>query len=537
MEHKASRRIIVQLPEAQAARPQAQERIYVAIASYRDTECQWTVQDLFRKAARPERIFVGICWQIVPQEDKDCFEIASPYPEQTRVVTFHVAQSEGVGWARCQAHKLWQGEEYVLNIDSHMRFVEGWDERLLAQLKSCPAPKPLLSTYPPGYVPPDKLNPPTVPMLCGGYFDETGVQVNKSRAIQPEDAPGHPIPSMLYAAGFVFASAQVLKEVPYDPFIYFQGEEISMAARLWTHGWDLFAPSEALIYHAYGKTTQRKTHWVDNRDWPRLNQRSRARVAHLIGSAPCQDAEALRDLDKYGLGDARSLDDYQRLSGIDFKARTISVSAIEGQFPLVPYDPGREALKRKFTELWTSNGYGNFETHSGSGSTLRATRSLRPLLRDVFARLGVRTLVDAGCGDAVWISDAVAGLDLYVGIDVVDEQIAIDRRVHRGSRHMLFKEGDVSRDLLPRADMIFCRDTLTHLPEEDVRRALSLFKQSGSRYLMATHLDNAPRKDVELGGWRALDLTKPPFHLGPPLEILAEAPSSAKSLSIWQLNG
>ena len=535
MAHTVAGRVVVQMPKSGNAQPVHSERIFVAIASYRDSECQWTVKDLFEKAAKPERIFVGICWQIVPQEDRDCFEIPSPRPAQMRTQTFHVSQSEGVGWARAKAHKLWAGEEYVLNIDSHMRFVEGWDERMLAQLKACPASKPLLSTYPPGYVPPDKLNPPTVPMLCGGYFDDTGVQVNKSRAIQPEDAPSLPLPSMLYAAGFAFASSQVLKEVPYDPFIYFQGEEISMATRLWTHGWDLFAPNQVLLYHAYGKHTSRKTHWVDNRDWPKLNARSRARVAHLVGTKPSQDAEALTNLEAYGLGNARTLADYQRFSGIDFARKTIAPSTIEGRFPLVPFDAGREAVKRKFTELWTSNSYGNFETHSGAGSTLKATRELRLWLADIFKRLKIRSLLDAGCGDAAWIAEVAEALDLYIGVDVVDEQIEIDRRIHRGRGNMLFKEGDITRDPLPRADMILCRDTLTHLPNAEVASTLAGFRRSGTRYLLATHFPKAAAKDVELGGWRAINLEQPPFSLGSPEGGFIESPEAGKTLSIWQL--
>jgi len=66
----------------------SEPRIFVNIAAYRDTECQWTVKDLFEKARAPERIFVGLCWQFVPEEDQDCFLVPSPRPEQTRIVEF-----------------------------------------------------------------------------------------------------------------------------------------------------------------------------------------------------------------------------------------------------------------------------------------------------------------------------------------------------------------------------------------------------------------------------------------------------------------
>ena len=48
----------------------------------------------------------------------------------------------------------------------------------------------------------------------------------------------------------------MLKEVPYDPhllFLFF-GEESSMSARLWTHGWDFFAPPEHFIYHLWSRS-------------------------------------------------------------------------------------------------------------------------------------------------------------------------------------------------------------------------------------------------------------------------------------------
>ncbi|MBF0168419.1 MAG: methyltransferase domain-containing protein [Alphaproteobacteria bacterium] len=510
------------------------ERIFVAIPSYRDTECQWTIKDMFQKAASPDRVFAGICWQSMPEEDAACFEVPSPRPAQTRVLDYHISQSQGVGWARAEAHKLWQGEEYLLNIDSHTRFVQDWDERMLAQLKSCPAPKPLLTTYPPGYVPPDKLERELLVLLAGS-FDSEHILINKGRKLAPEDAPATVIPSMLYAAGFSFSSSQVLKEVPYDPFICFIGEEISMALRLWTSGWDLFAPNEELIYHAYGKTVKRKTLWVDNRDWDTLNVKSRARVAHLTRSNLSSDQDVLRDIDKYALGPQRSFEDYCRLSGIDFPARRIQFSAREGRFPLCPFDPERSKFREAITAIWRANAGVSIETRSGLESTLLATRQLRPALAGMLERLGIRTLVDAGCGNVGWMSDVVAQLGLYIGIDIVEEQMAANQRVHMSQCNMLFKVGDITRDLLPRADMILCRDVLPLLRDSDITRALALFRKSGARYLAATHFSGSLEPEGALGVYRQIDLQAAPFNLPPPLESLAEN-SENKRLCIWRLD-
>ena len=42
-------------------------RIFVAIPSYRDRECQWTLKDMFEQASHPQRVFAGVCWQTIPE--------------------------------------------------------------------------------------------------------------------------------------------------------------------------------------------------------------------------------------------------------------------------------------------------------------------------------------------------------------------------------------------------------------------------------------------------------------------------------------
>jgi Glycosyltransferase (GlcNAc) len=96
-------------------------RIFVSIPSYRDRECQWTLRDMFERARHPERVFAGVCWQSVPEEDHDCFLLRSS-PTQVRTIEFHALEARGLGWARAKAQSLWQGEKYSFQIDSPMRF-------------------------------------------------------------------------------------------------------------------------------------------------------------------------------------------------------------------------------------------------------------------------------------------------------------------------------------------------------------------------------------------------------------------------------
>lgn len=59
-------------------------KIFVQIPCYRETECQWTIKDLFEKAKYPERVFVGVCWQVIPEQDQDCFLFKYPRAKQVR---------------------------------------------------------------------------------------------------------------------------------------------------------------------------------------------------------------------------------------------------------------------------------------------------------------------------------------------------------------------------------------------------------------------------------------------------------------------
>ena len=145
------------------------------------------------------------------------------------------------------------------------------------------------------------------------------------------------------AGGFLFGPGDIVSEVPYDPSLYFYGEEVSMSARLWTHGFNLYCPHRLLLFHRY-KTSSSSgdasaTHWSDHNDWFRLNRRSLVRVHALLGSleAAPQDrlkptSDDINNLDRYGLGDKRSMNDYQRWAGVNFAGQTISEPASAGHF-------------------------------------------------------------------------------------------------------------------------------------------------------------------------------------------------------------
>jgi hypothetical protein len=319
--------------------------IFVQIASYRDPECQWTVRDLFEKAEHPERVFVGQCLQVHPVEDAHCAEIPSPRPDQTRTITVLPTESLGVCWARAQCQALYRDEDHVLMIDSHTRFIEGWDSALIAELNLCPSEKPLLSTYPPAYTPPHDLqeNPKLSTMIVKPLDERKRIRF---RAQILTYVPEHPLPGAFIAAGFIFTHGAFIREVPYDPWLYFRNEEVCLAARAYTHGWDVFSPSKTFIYHYYyvpSETEKRSLHWDDNVNWQELTRQSEDRYRYLLCHQTKNiSASALQDIEKYGLGNTRSLEQYETFCGINFASQSFEAKALEGLPEAVNPPPGND---------------------------------------------------------------------------------------------------------------------------------------------------------------------------------------------------
>lgn len=194
-----------------------------------------------------------------------------------------------------------------------------------------------------------------------------------------------------------------------------------------------------------------------------------------------------------------------------------------------------------FTRIYDGNKWKGGESVSGPGSSLSATSPIRTQLPTFFKELQIKILVDAPCGDCYWFGKMEHELDLYIGIDIVPDLI-IQNNDRIKALNYLFKVGNISLDILPRADAIFCRDCLVHLSFADIFSSLANFKKSGSRYLiMTTFIEKDKNIDIAVGGWRPLNFQKPPFNFDEPLYLIRDRkenpqdPYNDKSLGVWEL--
>jgi glycosyltransferase involved in cell wall biosynthesis len=157
----------------------------------------------------------------------------------------------------------------------------------------------------------------------------------------------------------------------------------------------------------------------------------------------------------------------------------------------------------------------------------------------VLSRLGVRRLVDVGCGGLDWMRDTELGIDRYVGVDVVFDVVLANRMRYGGPRRR-FLLRDLTRDPLPGADLILCRDALIHLPDSDLITAMRAILNSTARWLLAgTFIDRTKNFPIQPGQWRPINLQLPPLSLPPPIEMLVDTPPDQgyadKRLALWDL--
>jgi hypothetical protein len=312
------------------------KKIFIQIASYRDPELIPTIKDCIENSTYPENLVFSIAWQ---HSSDDLWDNLDEFKNDSRfkIIDINYNDSKGACWARNYLQKQYDGEDYTLQIDSHHRFIKGWDVEcinMITQLQESGYEKPLLTSYVPSY---DPTNDPTgrvkIPWKMNfDRFTPEGVVFFLPSSIENYNKLNEPIPSRFYSAHFCFTIGDFVLEVPHDPDYYFHGEEISISARAYTWGYDLFHPHKILLWHEYTRKGRTK-HWDDDKNWVSKNVNSHLRNKKLFGID-----KTMNDIDfgVYGFGNVRTLEDYERYSGISFKNRGVQKYTLENNPPPNP---------------------------------------------------------------------------------------------------------------------------------------------------------------------------------------------------------
>jgi len=311
-------------------------KIFIQIASYRDPELLPTIKDCISKAKHPENLVFSISWQ---HSKDDLWDNLDEYKNDPRfkIIDVDYLDSRGACWARNLLQLNYTDEDYTLQLDSHHRFVENWDEEcitMIKQLQKKGHKKPLLTGYIPSYDPANdpgaRINTPWK-MIFDRFIPEGAI------FFLPASIDNHleltePIPSRFYSAHFCFTLGQFVREVPHDPDYYFHGEEISIAVRAFTNGYDLFHTHKVVVWHEYTRRGRTKQ-WDDDPKWVEKNNFCHKRNRQLFG----MDKEIKNSsFGKYDLGTVRTLRDYEKYAGISFSKRGVTQYTLDNNLPPNP---------------------------------------------------------------------------------------------------------------------------------------------------------------------------------------------------------
>ena len=312
-------------------------KIFVQIASYRDPELLPTIRDCINKAKHPENLTFGICWQRDETESMEEFT----NDERFKILDYHWSESKGLCWARSEIHKLWDGEEYTMQLDSHHRFLQDWDVELIHMMNQTGSEKPIITSYAGMYRPSDNQLLNVEPyMMVASNFTPGGTILFRPHAIPNWQTLDKPIPARFVSGHFFFTIGKHCEEYKYDPNIYFAGDEISLSIRSYTLGYDLFHPHKTVVWHEYTREGRTK-HWTDfnqenknngivEKQWWEMDNDSKRRLRHML-----QEEDNNIDLGVYGLGDVRTHTQYENYAGINFKNKKLHTETIKGTNPPV----------------------------------------------------------------------------------------------------------------------------------------------------------------------------------------------------------
>lgn len=216
------------------------------------------------------------------------------------------------------------------------------------------------------------------------------------------------------------------------------------------------------------------------------------------------------------------------------------MSLMSGLFFIAAYGKNAENV---FTAIYKTNAWGHAQSVSGPGSSLEETKVIRKELPFILKKYNIESISDAPCGDFFWMKEVDLHKFKYTGFDIVAALIEDNKKKFETNK-IKFAKANIITDVLPKSDVIICRDALVHLPTSDITETLRNFKKSNSKYILITHYPNTKVNEeiAYMGNWRSLNFTIAPFNFPKPLIIIKEDPDNRvgvlrdKSLALWRLS-
>jgi hypothetical protein len=288
--------------------------IFIQITSYHDYELEKTIRYAIVKSSGETNLIFGV--HSIFYEDNSWIEPVRNIAN-VKLVESKAPENLGMGLGRAIAHDLYNGEDYYFQIDAHSRFDTNWDTFLINEInthKSNGFKKPLITQYPkPFWYEGDeeKIRDHEEVVTQFYWKDKERFKNNRTPMQGTVLNPEGNIFSISVSGGSIFTEGEFIKP---NKLIFADGEEIFMAARAYTSGYDFFVPSEMFMYHLYYGTEGKNARRLVYPDWPEqtaeLNKISVDEIRFVLSG------EGI--VGEGRLGTERTLAQYGQFCGLDF---------------------------------------------------------------------------------------------------------------------------------------------------------------------------------------------------------------------------
>lgn len=291
--------------------------IFIQITSYHDYELEKTIRNAIAQSSGENHLAFGV--HSLFHDDNSWLDPIKEIPN-VKLIESKAPEHLGIGVGRYLADRFYSGEDYYFQVDAHSRFDKNWDKFLINDVNKYKAmgyAKPLITNYPKPYWydGEEEITRQHQEVVTQFWWKDKhrfelyrtpmqGSTMNKKGNVNCISVSG----------GCIFTEGYFQEP---NELIFADGEEIFMAARAYTEGFDLLLPSDTFMYHLYtdhNSTGKNKRKLVPV-DWPnetiRLESISKDEIKLVLSGDGVTG--------RYRLGTQRTLAQYGEFAGLDFK--------------------------------------------------------------------------------------------------------------------------------------------------------------------------------------------------------------------------
>lgn len=213
--------------------------INILITSFNDCDINNTIKSLLENSGNSENLKFKILLIETDNIDKE-------YYLRNNFEIFYIPKNKGVGFSRKILTENLPKNEYVLQLDSHHRFIKNWDIELIenyVELKK-KHKKIVISTYLPHF---DENNRFTECFTYPKIFNYTKNGIPKFACTCGKENTE----TGLISGHFLFSETKIFDEIKYKDYWYFFGEEILLSIHAFNNNYKVFTPKKIIAWHRY----------------------------------------------------------------------------------------------------------------------------------------------------------------------------------------------------------------------------------------------------------------------------------------------